>query len=221
MNKLPTHPNDVYEALLQGCTRKQKRDNLQRLHDLCAAQYSGSRDFLLPTIGRLWAATGGIQARALYNAASADYRTLVQAWSDHAGPAEAKPSEAGRDKSPAFLSRIDDPAIRALVQGALIERDKLRAEVNLLKSVTKLTLDRAPGLPVSTPSTPTPMLLTSGPKKHELTLSERESLERAISQGFFDDQGWKEGRSGEVLNEQGRRVFESGFTKAIRKVLAS
>lgn len=221
MSKQTLHPNDVYEALLQGCTRSQKRENLQRLHALCAAQYSGSRDFLLPTIGRLWAASGGIQARALYNAASADYRTLIQAWSDHAGPVEAKPKESERERSPSFLSRIDDPAIRALVQGALIERDKLRAEVNLLKSVTSLNLDRAPGLPVSASPTPTAMELIPGPKKQELTQSEREALGRAISAEFFEDQGWKEGKSGEVLNERGRRVFESGFTKAIRKVLAN
>jgi len=59
------------------------------------------------------------------------------------------------------------------------------------------------------------------PPKPTLTSSEREALERAIAADFLEDQGWVEGRSGEVLNERGRRLFESGFTRAIRKILSN
>ncbi|MBN8504487.1 MAG: alpha/beta hydrolase [Burkholderiales bacterium] len=213
-----THPDDVLDALLQGCAREQKRQNLRRLHELCAAQHAGSKDFSLPVIGKLWEAAGGIKARALYNAPSEDYRTLIQAWETHAGPVEVRAVEPKGKASHSFLTRIDDPAIRALVQGALIERDKLQAEVNLLKSLTQLNLDRSPALPNPVPSH-SPMLAPPD-STAKLTPSEREALERAISSDFLSDQGWSEGRSGEVMNEKGRRIFESGFTRAIRKVLA-
>lgn len=218
MSKKAPHPDDVLEALLQGCTRDQKRQNLRRLHELCSAQHAGTKDFSLPVIGKLWEAAGGIKARALYNAPSEDYRTLIQAWEKHSGPVEARSVEPSGKTSHAFISRIDDPAIRALVQGALIERDKLQAEVNLLKSLTHLKLDRSPALPGSPPSVVPVLALPAS--RPDLTGSEREALERAVSQEFLSDQGWTEGRSGEVLNDKGRRLFEPGFTRAIRKVLA-
>lgn len=218
MSKRVPHPDDVLAALLQGCTREQKRENLRGLHDLCAAQHAGSKDFSFPVIGKLWEATGGIKARALYNAPSEDYRTLIQAWEKHSGPVEVRVAEPRTKASHDFIARIDDPAIRALVQGALIERDKLQAEVNLLKSLTQLNLDRSPALPGPAPLAAP--LLAPAASAPELKPSEREALERAVSPEFLSDQGWTEGRSGEVLNDKGRRLFEPGFTRAIRKVLA-
>jgi len=212
------HPDEVLEGLLHGCAREQKRQNLRRLHEMCAAQHAGSKDFSLPVIGKLWEAAGGIKARALYNAPSEDYRTLIQAWEKHSGPVEVRAVEPKAKASHDFIARIDDPAIRALVQGALIERDKLQAEVNLLKSLTHLKLDRSPALPNPVPAT-MPLLTSSAPAP-TLTPSEREALEKAVSPEFLSDQGWTEGRSGEVLNERGRRLFEPGFTRAVRKVLA-
>ena len=218
MNKRAPHPDDVLAALLEGSTREQKRENLRRLHALCAAQHGGSKDFSFPVIGKLWEATGGIKARALYNAASEDYQTLIQAWEKHSGPVEVRAAEPRTKASHDFLARIDDPAIRALVQGALIERDRLQAEVNLLKSVTNLQLDRSPTLQGPAPAAP-PLL--PPPAAHpELTASEREALEGAVSPEFLSDQGWTEGRSGEIRNDKGRRLFEPGYTRAIRKVLA-
>lgn len=217
------NPNDVLDALRATSTRRQKVSNLELLHELCAAQQAGSRDFSLPTIGRLWEAAGGIKARALYNAASADYRTLIAAWEKHSGPAPRKDAEPKGAKQSAFLEKIEDPAVRALVQGALIERDKLQAEVNLLKSATMLQLDRSPPMlagPATTQVGPLSPVLPSPTAAPALTTSEREALEHAVSPVFLEDQGWTEKRSGEVVNDKGRRIFEAGFTKAIRKVLA-
>jgi len=222
MGKTVPHPDDVLGALIEGCTREQKRVNLTRLHDLCAAQHAGTKVFSLPVIGKLWEATGGIKARALYNAPSEDYRTLIKAWEQFSGPVKPRTEEAKLKASHEFIERIDDPAIRALVHRALIDRDRLRAEVNLLKSLTHLNLDQSPSAPdivvASSPPLPQHDLSSQGPT-FALTPSEREALERAISTEFLDDQGWTEGRSGEVLNEKGRRLFEPGFTRAIRKVL--
>jgi hypothetical protein len=218
MNERDPHPDDVLEALLECSTREQKRDNLRRLHALCAAQHAGTKDFSLPVVGKLWEATGGIKARALYNAPSEHYRTLIQAWEKHSGPAEVRAAEPKTKAGHDFLARIDDPAIRALMQGALIERDRLQAEVNLLKSVTHLKLDRSPALPGPAPVA-VPFLPPSAPNP-DLTASEREALQRAVSPEFLSDQGWTEGRSGEVRNDKGRRLFEPGYARAIRKVLA-
>ena len=215
------HPSEVLEALIAKSSRQQKVKNLQLLNTLCAAQHSGSKDYSLSTIGRLWEAAGGIKSRALYNAPSEDYRTLIQAWEKHAGPIskQVKPSVQVSASATPFLARIEDPALRALAHAALIERDKLKAEVNLLKSLTVLNLDRSPALPSPINQTKTGVSLLGESPQFILSASERDALEKAISPAFFEDEGWSEGVNGEVMNERGRRIFESGFTRAIRKLL--
>lgn len=216
------HPDDVLQALLKKSARSQKEANLRKLHEVCAAQYAGSKDFSLPAIGRLWEAAGGIKARALYNAPSEDYRTLIQAWSDFSGPAEASPAPVKESRRYSFLARIEDPAVRALVQGVVIERDKLEGEVNLLKSLSTLTINRAPSIatmpPASAPAL-LPALTSPATLPATLTESERAALERAISPDFLDGEGWVETKNGAVKKENGRTIFDPGFTKAIRKVL--
>lgn len=212
--KKSIHPDEVFESLKIASKRSQKIRNLETLHALCSGQFQGSKDYSLPVIGKLWEATGGIMARALYNAASEDYRTLISAWEKYAGPHKPAASPTVDSKNPAYLSRIDDPAIRSLVQAALIERDKLKAEVNLLKSLTHFQIDLSPKTitPVSTP-------LIEEASKPNFTASEFESLEKALSQKNLLDQGWKEGPNGEILNDRGRRVFDAGFCSAIRKAI--
>lgn len=214
------HPDDVLQALLKKSLRSQKEANLRKLHEVCAVQQAGSKDFSLPAIGRLWEAAGGIKARALYNAPSEDYRTLIQAWTDFSGPVEAAPAPVKESRRYGFLSRIEDPAVRALVQGIVIERDKLENEVNLLKSLSTLTINRAPSL-AATPPASAPALLPVATSPAALTESERAALERAISPDFLDGEGWVESKSGAVKKENGRTIFDPGFTKAIRKVLDS
>ncbi|MCY0852813.1 gamma-mobile-trio protein GmtX [Cupriavidus sp. D39] len=54
----------------------------------------------------------------------------------------------------------------------------------------------------------------------QLTPSEREALQKAVSADFLEERGLREGSHGEIVNARGRTVFEVGFARAIRKVLA-
>jgi len=53
----------------------------------------------------------------------------------------------------------------------------------------------------------------------QFTSSEREALHKAVSPQFLEEQGWREGSHGEILNAKGRTLFEVGFARAIRKAL--
>lgn len=211
------HPDEVLSALLTKATRSQKAINLRKLHDVCAAQHGGAKDFSLPSIGKLWETAGGIKARALYNAPSEDYRTLIKAWQDFSGPAKvAAAPKAGSRRYP-YLSQIEDPAVRALVQAGLIERDKFEAEIKLLKALTTLEIDRRP---VPSPAgISSPIVVVESTDFLRLTESERLALERAVSPDFLAEEGWSETSSGSVKMQNGRTIFDHGFTKAIRKVL--
>jgi hypothetical protein len=102
------------------------------------------------------------------------------------------------------------------VQAVVIERDKLKAELNMLKSITTLSIDRRKQASGSATAT---RCSDVGPNGFELTPSEREALTRALQMSFLQGEGWSEGPNGEIVNERGRRIFEAGFADAIRKVL--
>lgn len=160
------------------------------MHELCRRQHAtGSRDFSLPAIGRLAEAEGILKGRALYNAPSADYRSLIEAWAAYAGPVAPKPPRtlASHD----YLTRIEDPTIRSIMQAIVAERDKLKAQLNVLKANTQVTVDRRPlGATVSAaPGTqPAAVLALSA----QLTSSEREALQKAVSARYLEERGLKE-----------------------------
>lgn len=216
--KTDIHPDAVLESLLAKGARSNRRTGLAKMHELCCRQHeSGSRDFSLPAIGRLAEAGGIMKGRALYNIQSADYRTLIEAWGAYAGPPAPKPAKPLASSE--YLMRIDDPAIRSIMQAIIAERDKLKAQLNVLKSNSLVTVDRRPlGATISTASGVQPVTLLT--PSAQLTPSEREALQNAVSAEYLENQGLREGSHGEIVNARGRTVFEVGFARAIRKLLA-
>lgn len=211
------HPDAVLASLLDKGGRSNRRANLAKMHELCRRQHAaGSRDFSLPTIGRLAEAEGILKGRALYNAPSADYRALIEAWAAYAGPAAPKAPKTLASHE--YLMRIEDPAIRSIMQAIIAERDKLKAQLNVLKANTQVTVDRRPlGVAVSAAPGAQPVAVLA--LSAQLTPSEREALQKAVSADYLDERGLKEGSHGEIVNERGRTVFEVGFARAVRKVL--
>lgn len=216
--KTDIHPDAVLESLLARGGRSNRRAGLTKLHELCHRQHeTGSRDFSLPTIGRLAEAEGIMKGRVLYNAQSADYRTLIEAWAAYAGPPAPKPPKTLASHE--YLMRIEDPAIRSIMQAIIAERDKLKAQLNVLKANTQVTVDRRP-LGATIAAAPGMQPVTVLAPSAQLTPSEREALQNAVSADYLENQGLREGSHGEIINARGRTVFEVGFARAIRKVLA-
>ncbi|MFL9951706.1 gamma-mobile-trio protein GmtX [Paraburkholderia agricolaris] len=212
------HPDAVLASLLDKGGRSNRRANLAKMHELCRRQHeAGSRDFSLSAIGRLVEAEGILKGRALYNAPSADYRVLIEAWAAYAGPAAPKPAKtlASHD----YLMRIEDPAIRSIMQAIIVERDKVKAQLNVLKANTLVTVDRRP-LGATFSSAPGAQPVAVLALYEQLTPSEREALQKSVSATYLEERGLKEGSHGEIVNERGRTVFEVGFASAVRKVLS-
>jgi hypothetical protein len=212
--KTNIHPDAVLESLLAKGGRSHRRANLAKMHELCRQQHeAGARDFAVPAIGRLAEAEGIMKGRALYNAQSADYRELIQAWSAYAGP--PAPQTPKTLASHEYLMRIDDPAIRSIMQAIIAERDKLKAQLNVLKANVQVTVDRRPlGANVAAPGSVAVLAMAA-----QFTPSERQALQKAVSAHYLEERGLREGSHGEIANERGRTIFEVGFARAIRKVL--
>jgi hypothetical protein len=215
--KTDIHPDAVLESLLAKGGRSNRRANLAKMHELCRRQHeAGSRDFSLPAIGRLVDAEGILKGRALYNAQSADYRALIEAWAAYAGPPAPKPPKTLASHE--YLMRIEDPAIRSIMQAIIAERDKLKAQLNVLKANAQVTVDRRP-LGATVAAAPNSQSVAVLAMAAQFTPSEREALQKAVSADYLEERGLREGSHGEIVNERGRTVFEVGFARAIRKVL--
>jgi hypothetical protein len=113
------------------------------------------------------------------------------------------------------LLRVNDPAPMSLLQRVYVDRNKLRAELNMLKSMSVLQIDQANGKAFKrygadasshrrgSDRVGVPGVATRGVRR----VSMRGGMARRIARGVFD--------------ESGRKVFDIGFTRAIRKVLGS
>lgn len=221
MHKTSISPDEVLKNLLAKGPRSNKAMTLKALHEICREQYGKQndylRDFSLATIGRICESHDLFKARILYNAASQDYITLITSWAAFSGTASVKTAKVPRElHSHQYLMRIEDPALRSLMQTAIAERDDLRAKVNLLKSQMQITIDQRPlGVTFSKTSAPT-AILEAGAR---LTESERQALDNAISNDFLVQEGWVVGAYGEIINQSGRIVYDVGYVTAIRKIL--
>lgn len=213
------HPNAVLSSLVAKGNRSHRRRNLERVYEVCRKHHdSGSRDFSRATIGRLCEVENIFKdRRVLYNAQSSDYVAIIESWAVYAGPTAPKSPKtlASHD----YLTRIEDPALRFIMQSIISERDKLQAQLNTLKSHAYTTVDRRPlGANITSNAMTGPVLVLE--KHAQLTPSERDALRKAISSEFLSDEGWREGSHGEIFNHADRTLFDVGFTTAIRKVLA-
>lgn len=216
------HPDDVLKAMLAKGNRRDKDEKLRKLQELCALEYSrhsqGARDLSIANMSKVAESHGLFKARTIYNKQSEDYAALIKAWENYNGPKEAKlvkEQTACTDKH-AFLKKIDDPAIRSLCQMALIERDKLRAELNMLKGKTQVIVDMRPlGAEIAKGASNVAVIEPAA----QLTDSERNALIAAIDPQTLGQRKWRLGDTGEVLDERDRFIFNPGFATGIAKIL--
>jgi hypothetical protein len=220
INKDNLNPDDVLDALLAKGNRSDKNEKLRKLHELCKLEFNRTenlRDLSMANMSRIAESNGLFKARTIYNAQSADYATLIKFWEGHSGPVKVqilRKQTASTDKY-AFLQNIEDPAIRSLCQIALIERDKLRTELNLLKAKFEVIVDmRPPGTQLKALNS-----LTVIETFAQLTDSERNALMTAIDSKTLAKRHWRIGETGEVIDDRNRFVFMPGFATGIEKVL--
>lgn len=213
----PIHPDEVLKALLEKGHRSDKESKLCKLHELCLAEYNrynqGSRDLSIANMARIAESHKLFKQKTIWNAQSADYVTLIKAWDAYNGP---KPSQVVKRQNKhsdkyAFLESIQDPAVRSICQIALGERDKLRAELNMLKAATVWPIDMRPREKGTANC--------SVNEAEKLTDSERNALTHAIDARTLGGRNWHATDTGAVIDERGRPVYDPGYITGISKVL--
>lgn len=212
-NQNSIHPNEVHDALAAKGGRNKRIQNLSRIHETCHRHFkNGNKNFSVSVVGKLLEAEGIIKSRALYNAASADYKILLNAWQEYAGSHILESSTPNLS----FIKRIEDPAIRQIIQSIISERDQLKSQLNTLKNNSSISIDYRPQ---KTENINSPNVVTVFSPLEQLTDIEIESLKKSICKDYLAYHGMIEGTHGEILNNKGRIVFDVGFARAIRKLI--
>ena len=232
MANLAIHPDVVYNALASKPSRSERRNALAQIHDICAERYqNGILDFSISCIGKVCEAEGILKARVLYNAASADYKVLIDTWSlycvsQFAGTGVEKHGENDeRDISRTLnqvLSRIEDSAVRAEVLSLVDERNHLRIKLRLVEAANEAlkleisTREACERMPARQPRGRPP----KNGSEWTLTPGDLAALKNASSPEFIATQGWCLGPRGEVRNKLGETIHDPGYLQGLRKLLA-
>lgn len=205
-------PENVYAALLLAAKHPVKKRNLEAVHSICKKRReAGSVSFRNVDIGRALEAEGIMVAKALNNRQSEDYRTLIKAWADSIVPAAKRsPPRIASD----WIDRIEDAAIRSLVEAMRIEIADLRSKNAHLQIHQKPVVIYKQQASQGSIAVVAPI--------SQLTQTERETLARSVSAEDLRSRGLSIGSRGEIINvETGEIVFPRGFVTGIKKLLAS
>lgn len=207
------HPDDLLDQLKKTATpRKQK--TLDLIYEVCKEQYErGSSDFSVATIARIAADRGGPSKGAIHNATGDDYKGLIKAWAEHTGGVTRKVRQVSENPYAALIDKIENPALRSMMNGILAENRQMRREITLLKAEGNRVIDMRPRL---AELRETVQIL---PASMDLHPTEIEALRHAISDCLLQEQEWTTDAEGRVLNALGRRIFKPGYVTAIRKII--
>lgn len=117
--------------------------SLDQLNSLLKARYnSGEKDFSIATIGRISKANNGVGTVSIRNKTGVHFRLLIEAWATKANTTLKKPhvTQSRVLNIPTdlqLLTRLDDPALRAVFGQIIAEKNKLKVENNILKKMQK------------------------------------------------------------------------------------
>jgi len=183
---------------------------------------SGEQDFCIATIGRLSTAANGPSTVSIRNKSGSHYRRLIESWATFAGTTMKKPvsNQSRQREIPSdnkLLEHINDPALRTVFGQVIAERNRYRNQLNLLKQQTEFVIDKRPIMRnyFQNDATVEVFPALSG----ILTDMEKEALDTAISDEFFNDQGWLVTETGQVKCQTSGEIYKRGYVNAIKKVL--
>ncbi|OYV91357.1 MAG: alpha/beta hydrolase [Acidiphilium sp. 37-60-79] len=205
-------PDVLLDQLKKTATPRKQR-TLDVIYEVCREQYErGSKDFSVATIARIAADRGGPSKGAIHNATGDDYKGLIKAWAEYTGGVTRKVQQVRQNPYAELIDKIENPALRSMMNGILAENRQMRREITLLKAEGNRLIDMRPR---SAEPRETIQIL---PAANGLYPSEIEALRHAVSDRLLNDEGWTTDAEGRVINEEGRAIFKPGYVSAIKKI---
>ncbi|MBU3070205.1 hypothetical protein KOI40_10260 [Aestuariicella sp. G3-2] len=195
------NPQELLNRLKVGASAKQSK-TLDAIFLVCQEQIDrGASDFAYATISRIGAGRGVPKAQSIRNRSGEAYQALIKGFAEIS---ELSHKPRKRKSEDAWIDEITDPKTRLLVskqQAELNEAKRLVREI-VPPGTTIVVDDRRGGL-----------------SRHRLSDVERRALEFLASDEFLKEWGYVAGDRGEVVDNQGNRLFKPGTIDAIKKAL--
>lgn len=210
----------VMETLKDNKTAKTQA-SLDKLGQTLKDYYeSGARDFSVTTIGRVSEENGGVGYQSIRATANKHYRDLIEAWAVKAQTTTKKPrvgpaKKTGQDYQ--LLERIDDTAVRALFGQIIRERDRYKSEANMLKSQTKIIIDKRPT--AFTESRPEGSVELLPSLKGVCSDNEIKALRTVCTEEWLERLEFHANPLGQVKDEYGMEILPRGFLTGLKKIL--
>lgn len=194
-------PNEVFQVLKERMKTKRSLRSLEAIHEVCREhREAGAFDFRVATVVRLGAGRGVPSEQTIKNKTGEPYRALIKAWQESL-PNKPKINRKRDD----WVTDIDDPRIRFLVEDLIAKNRKLEQQVAILKKA-EFMID----LRDTAQSTALP----------ELIDSELKALQEAISDRFFEKMGWHSDSRGRVTDDRNSKIYGPGYVTGIEKILS-
>ena len=211
---------DALLVCLKQNKTKRTQNSLDKLNALLRQRFKqGENDYSLASISKASKADGGVSESTIRNATGEHFRKLITAWATKANRSLKKPKlsrQAAQDNSDyKLLTRIDDPALRAVFGQIITERNKLKAENNRLKNLSNVVLN------LGANTQPEPNQASHEPIPMHSLLGEDEvaALAEAIDINNLLVNGWHETEDGAIKDARNITLFKPGFIEAISKIL--
>jgi len=193
---------ELLDKLKINASNKAQR-TLDLIYEICTEQVErGVADFSAATISRLGYKRGMPKAQSIRNKSGVYYRALLQAFTEQyssIGLLPSKPRQAD-----AWITEIKDPKLQLLVRMQAFDLVKAK---KMIKEIIP------PGLQICVDDRGSPGI------EHRLNNGERKALKYIVEKQFLLDNGFVEGKYGDVLNLEGNKVFRPGTIDGIKRAL--
>lgn len=196
---------DLLEHLKKNATTRAQK-TLDAVYKVCEGQVErGIFDFSYVTISRLGKGLKVPRAQSIRNAAGEPYRLLIQAFID-ASPGKRKLK--GASHPDAWVDNIADHTQRYLTRVLMSELAEARRVLSeIIPPSMEIVVDDRTSV------------ISNVKGDFKLTGSESNALKYLISDEFLLQHGFVRGVYGDVMKEDGKKVFKPGTIDALNKAL--
>ena len=200
------NPEEYYLDIIKTAGTR-KKQTLQKIQEICKDEANNKNpDFSLVHIADRLKKVDGISEQGLRNKNAKEYRNLILCWKVKYGDKKKKGSSS--TKWDDILDEIKDPTLKAIVGMILSENTKLKKENDLYKHQTTFHIDMRSEIKGN----------SIIEKPFSLTETEINALKIAISNEFFEKQGWETDEHGRVKHGN-QKIYEVGYVTAIKRIL--
>lgn len=197
-------PEETLEHLKKDATPRTRR-TLDAIYKVCMGQVErNTYDFAYPTISKLGLGTGVPQAQSIRNATGEPYRVLLQAFVNAAPKKQVLKVNKGEN---AWVDEIEDPSQRYLTRVLLSQLNDARRTIReFVPPLMEIMVDDRTSV-------------WDGGGAVKFTKSESRAINYLLSDEFLDRWNFKRGEVGDVVAENGKRVFKPATIEAFEKAL--